>query len=157
MKKLCILILVLGLAKPIPAFFDIEDVSVTPSSPSPSDVITVYSQGQVEFGLWTFDHSDFTANGSDLTVDIYFNVPDTVIWIITSWDHSKQIGTLSAGDYDLTVNTYSIESSGIQLDDTVEISFTVVPEPAALTLLMLGGMIMAGSKRTHLPPPNQAR
>jgi hypothetical protein len=36
-------------------------------------------------------------------------------------------------------------------------SFRIVPEPAALTLLMLGGMIMAGSKRTQLPPPNQAR
>jgi hypothetical protein len=92
----------------------------------------------VEFGLWTFDHSDFTASGSDLTVDIYFNVPDTVIWIITSWDHSKQIGTLSAGDYDLTVNTYSIESSGTVLDDTFEMSFTVIPEPLTVALLGMG-------------------
>jgi hypothetical protein len=106
------------------------------------DTITIDASGPVNFAGWTFDHSSFTANNKNLTLDFYFDVPVYVYWIMTTWDESKQIGTLSADDYNLTVHTYSITSSGTGLDDTFQTSFTVAPEPMTIALLGLGAAIL---------------
>ena len=142
MRKLFILTLVFIMAEQVLAGFSIDQVVISPASPTSSDTITIDANGPVNFGGWTFNHSSFTANGTDLTLDFYFDVPDTVIWVMLQWDKSKQIGTLSADDYDLTVHTYSITSSGTVLDDTFTTSFTVTPEPMTIALLGLGAAIV---------------
>jgi hypothetical protein len=111
------------------------------------DIITIDANGSVNFDGWNFDHSSFTANDKNLTLDFYFHVPDTVYMMMTTWDQSKQIGTLSADDYNLTVHTYSITSSETGLDDTFQTSFTVVPEPMTIVLLGLGGLAIVRKRR----------
>jgi hypothetical protein len=143
MRRLFILTLVFILAEQTLATFSIGNVTISPANPTSLDIITIDANGQCNFGGWTFDHSSFTANDKNLTLDFYFDVPDIVIWVITTWDQSKEIGTLSANDYDLTVHTYSITSSGTGLDDTFQTSFTVAtPEPMTITLLGLGGLAL---------------
>jgi hypothetical protein len=143
MRRLIILTLVFIMAEQTLATFSIDQVTISPTNPTSLDIITIDANGWVNFGGWTFDHSSFTANDTDLTLDFYFDVPDIVLWVITSWDESKQIGALSANDYDLTVHTYSITSSGTALDDTFTTSFTVAtPEPMTICLLGLGAVMM---------------
>jgi hypothetical protein len=143
MRRLIILTLVFIMAEQTLATFSIDQVTISPTNPTSLDIITIDANGWVNFGGWTFDHSSFTANDTDLTLDFYFDVPDIVLWVITSWDESKQIGALSANDYDLTVHTYSITSSGTALDDTFATSFTVAtPEPMTICLLGLGAVMM---------------
>lgn len=143
MRRLIILTLVFIMAEQTLATFSIDQVTISPANPTSLDIITIEANGWVNFGSWTFDHSSFTANDKNLTLDFYFDVPDIVIWVITPWDESKQIGTLSANDYDLTVHTYSITSSGTGLDDTFTTSFTVsTPEPMTICLLGLGAVMM---------------
>ncbi len=147
MRRLFILTLVFIMAEQTLAFFSIDQVAINPASPTSSDSITIDANGTVNFGGWTFNHSSFTANGTNLTLDFYFDVPDYVYWIMTTWDESKQIGTLSANDYTLTVHTYSITSSGTGLDDTFQTSFTVTPEPMTIVLLGLGGLALLRKRR----------
>jgi hypothetical protein len=143
MRRLIILTLVFIMAEQTLATFSIDNVTINPANPTSLDTITIDANGWVNFGGWTFDHSSFTANDTDLTLDFYFDVPDTVYWVFTPWDESKQIGTLSANDYDLTVHTYSISSSGTALEDTYTTSFTVAtPEPMTIFLLGLGAVMM---------------
>jgi hypothetical protein len=143
MRRLIILTLVFIMTEQTLATFSIDQVTISPANPTSLDIITIDANGWVNFGGWTFDHSSFTANDTNLTLDFYFDVPDIVLWVITSWDQSKQIGTLSANDYDLTVHTYSITSSGTGLDDTFTTSFTVAtPEPMTICLLGLGAVMM---------------
>jgi hypothetical protein len=143
MRKLFILTLVFIMAEQVLATFSIDQVTISPASPTSSDTITIEADGLVNFGGWTFDHSSFTANDKNLTLDFYFDVPEYVFWIVTPWDESKQIGTLSADDYNLTVHTYSITSSGTGLEDTFQTSFTVAPEPMTIALLGLGAAFAA--------------
>jgi hypothetical protein len=148
MRRLFILTLVFIMAEHALATFSIDNVTISPANPTSLDIITIDANGPVNFGGWTFDHSNFTANDKNLTLDFYFDVPDNVYWIMTTWDQSKQIGTLSANDYDLTVNTYSITSSGTGLDDTFQTSFTVTPEPMTIVLLGLGGLSLLRKRRS---------
>ena len=147
MRKLFILTLVFIMAEQVLATFSIDQVTISPASPTSLDTITIDANGPVNFGGWTFDHSSFTANDKNLTLDFYFDVPDYVYWIMTTWDESKQIGTLSADDYNLTVHTYSIKSSGTGLDDTFQTSFTVTPEPMTIVLFGLGGLAIVRKRR----------
>jgi hypothetical protein len=147
MRRLFILTLVFIMAEQVLAGFSIDQVTISPASPTSSDSITIDANGPVNFGGWTFDHSSFTANDKNLTLDFYFDVPDYVYWVMTTWDESKQIGTLSADDYNLTVHTYSIKSSGTGLDDTFQTSFTVTPEPMTIVLFGLGGLAIVRKRR----------
>jgi hypothetical protein len=147
MRKLFILTLVFIMAEQVLATFSINKVTTSPASPTYLDAITIDANGPVNFGGWTFDHSSFTANNKNLTLDFYFHVPDIVFWVITTWYESKLIGALSADDYNLTVRTYSITSSGTVLDDTFQTSFTVTPEPMTIALLGLGAAIIRKRRR----------
>jgi hypothetical protein len=150
MRRLIILTLVFIMAEQALATstFSIDQVTISPANPTSLDTITIDANGWVNFGGWSFDHSSFTANDTDLTLDFYFDVPDTVYWVFTQWDESKQIGTLSANDYDLTVNTYSITSSGTGLENTYTTSFTVAtPEPMTICLLGLGAVMLRKTQK----------
>ena len=92
MRKLFILTLVFIMAEQVLATFSIDQVTISPASPTSLDTITIDANGPVNFGGWTFDHSSFTANDKNLTLDFYFDVPEYVFWIVTPWDESKQIG-----------------------------------------------------------------
>ena len=148
MRRLFVLTLVFIMAGQVLAKFSIDQVTISPANPTSSDSITIDANGVVNFGGWAFDHSNFTENNKNLTLDFYFDVPDTVYWIMTTWDESKQIGTLSANDYVLTVHTYSITSSGTNLDDTLQTSFTVAtPEPMTIVLFGFGGLALLRKHR----------
>jgi hypothetical protein len=148
MRRLLILTLVFIMAEQALATFSIDQVTISPANPTSLDIITIDANGGVNFGGWSFDHSSFTENNKNLTLDFYFDVPDIVYWIMTTWDQSKQIGTLSANDYNLTVHTYEITSSGTSLDDTLQTSFTVTtPEPMTIVLLGLGGLSLLRKRR----------
>jgi hypothetical protein len=96
MRRLIILTLVFIMAEQTLATFSIDHVTISPDDPTSLDIITIDANGGVNFGGWTFDHSSFTTNDTNLTLDFYFDVPDIVIWVMTTWDESKQIGALSA-------------------------------------------------------------
>jgi hypothetical protein len=113
----------------------ITDVSIVPSLPTPLDVISIDISGVESTGPVFITDTDFRQDGTLLELDIFLDVGFAAV--VTPWSHTENIGTLSAGLYDLTVRT--VEDSVVS--DTYSTSFEVVPEPATLILLALGSLI----------------
>ena len=122
--------------------FSIIDVSVIPPEPDIFDSITVDVEGGCGQAGVTIDYTSFTVNENDLQLDVY--ATHGALTIPINWEHLEPIGTLEAANYDLTVKVFG--TGGLMpyppyvLNDTYEMSFTVIPEPATLLLLGLGGL-----------------
>ena len=119
----------------------ITDVTILPEIPTFNDDISLFISGVESTGGVLITDSAFIIDGSSLELDISLEVgPWTVL---TPWDYTYEIGLLSIGIYDLTVN--SLVPSDPTQNDTFITSFEVVPEPA--TVLFFGlGMYLLRSK-----------
>jgi len=113
----------------------ITDVSITPQQPMLEDAITIVTFGVESYGGVEIIDSDFQMEGTSLELDIFINVG--LLDELTPWSHSEIIGTLPANSYDLTVTLDAYYGSHTEID-TYSTSFTVVPEPATVLLLVMG-------------------
>jgi hypothetical protein len=110
---------------------NIIDVNVIPQQPSTADAITFYISGVAsQRPSWVDPNYDqFTQDGTSLELDLHVHVG---YFTETSyWTYSKEIGTLPAETYQLTVRAFD---SRYPLDDPYIYTkeFTVTPEPSTL-------------------------
>jgi len=110
----------------------ITDVHIVPEEPTINDVITIVTSGLEGSGPVFINDSVFLADETVLQLNIFLDLgPYTVV---TPWSHSEDIGPLPTGFYELTVRTFE----DLQVADTYNMTFEVVPEPASIMLLCLG-------------------
>ncbi len=113
----------------------ITDISIQPATPTFNDDISVLVSGVESSSMGIVD-SSLTVDNTSIELDIYLQ--EGMLPVVTPWTHSENIGMLAIGTYDLMVNTiYAPDVS-----DTFTTSFEVVPEPATLLLLAMGGLMM---------------
>ncbi len=119
----------------------ITDIDVSPTLPDEFDPISLEASGWIGYAFYTtFDSSDYVIDGTDITLNHYFTFinPGMGFPVAGGWDKAHQIGTLSAGTYQVTAKTY--ENGG--LTDSMSISFDVIPEPGTFTLLISGAFFL---------------
>jgi len=118
--------------------FDILSVDVVPTQPLDTDLITFSISGWAAHAPCFVDYEVYSPNGTSLRLDLY--VDQSGGRYESYWNYSKQIQPLSLGIYNLEVkafdNSFIFGSPGT-LQDTYNVSFTVVPEPATIVLLGL--------------------
>ncbi len=114
----------------------IIDVNIIPQQPSTADAITFYISGVAAQRPSQVDpnYDQFTQNGTSLELDLLVHVG--YMDEMSFWTYSKEIGTLSAETYTLTVKAFRYLSSEDPYIYTKE--FTVTPEPGTLIFLTLG-------------------
>jgi hypothetical protein len=140
-------VLVIGTMTAQAEIVSINEVQVFPDTPSLNDIITFEVSGGFTHMGPSFDESEFNQNVFSLELNLFFTdgfgpmIPDV-------WSHSKEIGMLLAGVYDLNVEAYmrlSTESEYI-LHDTYPVQFEVIPEPATAFLFGLGVVFILRKK-----------
>ena len=120
----------------------ITDVSVLPENPTDIDLISIFVSGAEGSGGVTITDAVFDLDNYEITLDISLDVGN--ILVATLWDYTYDVGLLSAGIYDLTVNSI-VAVDPIQ-NSTFITSFEVVPEPATLLLFGLGMCLLRRKK-----------
>ena len=120
----------------------IIDVQISPVTPSVLDIITIEIDGGFSQAGNTFDYSVFSSGDFSPQLDLYFT-GGIGAQIPTPWFHDEEIGTLSLGNYDLSVQEFWRPSAtgNYILHDNYPTTFEVVPEPATLSLLAFGTLI----------------
>ncbi len=113
---------------------DITNVEVIPVQPSSTNSITFSISGISGSSPTSVVYDLFSQNGVSLQLDLYLN--RGFLPAVSSWDYSKQIQPLVPAIYNLEIRAFN-NDSGI-LEDTYNLGFTVVPEPATIALLSLG-------------------
>jgi hypothetical protein len=119
----------------------IDKVTIMPPIPRDVDPITVEVSGVMSSGPVTFLGSEFSRTGSDLRLDVFLDIG--MLDVMTPWSHADSIGTLNAGDYDLTA--WAIFNKAIR--GVGQVHFTVVPEPSISALLTVVGLSLL--RRRH--------
>ena len=114
----------------------IDRVDVVPEQPLENDVITFNIFGRASGMPSQVEYSQLLQNETSLQLDLYVNVG--VFQAFSNWTYSKQISPLPPEVYNLQVRAFDNYYGTLQ--DTYTIDFTVVPEPATLFLLGLGGL-----------------
>lgn len=104
---------------------NITDVYTEPNQPTDIEVITIVVFGLEGSNPVLITDSDFQMEGNSVEINIFLFVG--YYGMITPWSHSEIIGTLPAGEYNLTVNAYY--SGAYTGTDTHLTSFIVVPTP----------------------------
>ena len=135
-KKLILLIVLLYVVYPAQAI--ITDVSVLPGNPTDIDLISILVSGEEGSGPVLITDAVFDLDSFDITLDLTLEAGLSPV--ITPWDYTYDVVLLSLGTYGLTVN--SLVPSMPTQNDTYITSFEVVPEPATVLLLGLGGLIL---------------
>ena len=116
----------------------IFDVSVLPENPTDIDLISIFVSGGEASGPVLITDAVFDLDSFDITLDLTLEVG--LLTIATPWDYTYDIGLLPEGIYGLTVNT--LVPAMPSRNDTFITSFEVVPEPASIMLLGLGGLLL---------------
>ncbi len=121
----------------------ITDVQISPDNPSINDSITIETEGYIGGGTLFLDESVFAQDEFTLQLDLYFFI-GAGPQIPQPWFHDEEIGILSQGSYDLSVQAYLRNSSPTDyiLTDTYPTNFEVIPEPLTLALLALGSLFI---------------
>ena len=125
----------------------INNVQISPDNPSIYDIITIETDGSIPGGGIALDESVFTQDEYALQLDLYYT--DTFgPHIPQPWFHDEEIGILSQGSYDLSVQVYwrVTATADYFLHDAYSTNFEVVPEPATLLLLLAGVPVLKKRK-----------
>ena len=124
------------------AAVSINNVQISPDNPSIYDIITIETDGSIPGGGIALDESVFTQDEYALQLDLYYtDIAGPAI--PQPWFHDEEIGILSEGSYDLSVQTYwRVGTADYILTDTYSTDFEVVPEPASILLLLAGVPLM---------------
>ncbi|MEN6306893.1 MAG: PEP-CTERM sorting domain-containing protein [Anaerohalosphaeraceae bacterium] len=125
---------------------NISDVQIIPETPSVYDIITINTQGYIPGGGIHYDKTLFSVNNFLLELNLYYT--DRIGTAIPKpWSHLDVIGTLPQGNYDLLVQAYwRVGTSGYILHDDYSTAFQVIPEPATLSLLAFGAVLVRKRK-----------
>ena len=124
------------------AAVSITDVQVSPENPSISDIITIETEGTIPGGGIALDESVFTQDEYALQLDLYY-IDTAGPMIPQSWFHDEEIGVLSQGSYDLSVQVFwKNGTEDYTLHDSYPTNFEVIPEPLTLSLLVLGSLFI---------------
>ncbi len=115
----------------------IIDVNVIPQQPSTADAITFYISGWASQRPSQVDanQDQFSQDGTSLELDLLVHVG--YFTEISYWTYSKEIGTLPAETYQLTVRAFD---SRFPTNDPYVYTkqFTVTPEPATIVFITAG-------------------
>ncbi|MGD9128140.1 MAG: hypothetical protein PVH19_12250 [Planctomycetia bacterium] len=115
---------------------------VSPDLPiEPSDTITLRARSyDYIFNRYAYEQqSSYTVNGSNIVWDIYTHWLGGDGWDIMCWvEDSISLEPLPEGDYQVTVNWYHTGGNTIGgvTTGSGSTTFSVVPEPATLTMLL---------------------
>jgi hypothetical protein len=115
----------------------ITSINIIPNQPSNTDLITLNISGLEYFFKSSVENAQFLQNGNYLQLDLYVNEP-TILPAGSFWEYSEELQPLVPATYTLQVREFY--SGDETLVDTRITSFTVVPEPATLFLLGIGGL-----------------
>lgn len=116
----------------------IVTVDMFPQEPLETDIITFDIFGQASSKPSQVTYDEFTQNGTSLQLDLYIEMG--MLPAVSDWTYSKDISPLSAESYTLEVRAFD-NYSGI-LQDTYNLDFTVVPEPATILILGFGAVLV---------------
>ena len=121
------------------AAVSINNVQISPDNPSIYDIITIETDGSIPGGTIFFDESIFAEDEYAVQLDLYFT-GGSGPQIPQPWFHNEEIGILSQGSYDLSVQAYwrVTATADYFLHDAYPTNFEVIPEPTTGLLLGLG-------------------
>lgn len=129
--------------------------TLTPQVPNESSNISMTINGDFSSTGHNFlSAPSVTLIGDTLSINVFTSGCQAVcLAVLDGFMINAQVGELAAGTYN---DMISIFENG-ELVDTLEGSFTVVPEPSTALLLALGlnGLVIAKRNKTHrvhLPP-----
>jgi hypothetical protein len=121
----------------------INSVDVIPGQPLNTDLITFSISGWAGNKPSWVDHELFSQTGASLHLDLY--VAMGTLTADSTWTYSKDIQPLPIGTYGLEVRAF--DNYYDTLEDTYNVGFTVVPEPASAAMLALGAIFLASRRK----------
>jgi hypothetical protein len=116
-----------------------DNVDVIPYQPLETDIITFDISGLAATSPSWIEYDIFSQNETLLQLDLY--IDRGLHYTLSNWTYSKQISPLPPEVYNLQVRAFDNYDGTLQ--DTYNVDFTVVPEPATILLLGIGVFLMA--------------
>ena len=113
-------------------------IQITPSPLTDTDQITFDVNGNFNSGGWIIDFTEVFIDHGTLQLTINASHDGSVTFpAVTPWDITESLHPLKSNDYDLLV-VLTKTSPGQSTTQGFRGTFTVIPEPASLSLLTLG-------------------
>ncbi len=126
----------------------IDSVSIIPALPTDLDPITIRVEGELAHTGIDLVSSPFSRSGSNLWLDLYFYYDGGIsLPVVVPYWHEQPVGYLTAGEYDVAVRSFNAFNPfpGMppiyQLADEAQVSFTVLPEPATMLLVLAASLV----------------
>jgi hypothetical protein len=110
----------------------INDVEIIPTQPSDIDMIRLNISGQASGFPSRVAFGNFSQNGTSLQLDLHLDIG--MLTMVSEWMYSKEMQALAPATYSMEVRAFANYDGTLQ-DTYPTVYLTVVPEPAALTLL----------------------
>jgi hypothetical protein len=140
---LIILFVFLGQPSAMGVSLQIDSVDVIPNQPLDTDIITFNISGWAATSPSGVESDLFSQNGTSLQLDLY--IERGIQYSLSNWTYSKQISPLPSDVYNLQVRAFDFIDGTLQ--DTYNVDFTVVPEPATFVLFLVGAGIIRNRNR----------